>query len=101
MGVRVEALQDIVSVLAHVETERALDAVLLDRELLGQQAEGLLRAVAKLRPDAGIVVLCEDPDAEPEPRPRSVVFAAHMRDPARLIKSLLEAKALATSQRGR
>lgn len=62
MGAHVIRDPDMVSVLAHIESESNLDVLLLEQEILGPQGDGLLRAIGKLCPHAGIVVLGEPPD---------------------------------------
>jgi nitrogen-specific signal transduction histidine kinase/CheY-like chemotaxis protein len=57
-GVAVETVTDIVPALARIERGTDLAAMLLDQELLGTEAESLLRAIVKLCPTAGVLVLC-------------------------------------------
>ena len=57
MDVHVEQADEIVTALARVEEAKQLDVMIFDARLFGDQAAGLLRAIVKLRPTAGIVVL--------------------------------------------
>lgn len=83
---------NIMSVLAHVDKDVALDAVIVDRTLLGQEMESLLRAVLKLRPSAGVVVLTEQDASEFKTLVGDVVFAGAYADPDSLLMALVESK---------
>ena len=66
MGGRVESVDNIVSTLARVQAGEPLDVMIIEKRVLGQEADGLLKAIVKLCPATGIVVLSEEPDDEPE-----------------------------------
>lgn len=100
IGMQVESLQDIVAVLARVESGQQLDMFLIEKNLLGQHAEGLLKAIVKLCPRSGLVVFCEDPAAEARRGMPSVVYTPTMSAPARIYKAILEARALAERYAG-
>ncbi|MBN1267970.1 MAG: hypothetical protein JXB04_00130 [Kiritimatiellae bacterium] len=64
MGTSVEVAEDLVGALSRVDKEQAYTAMVFDREILGAEAEvdGLLRAILKLQPSAGLVVLFRGTD---------------------------------------
>ena len=62
---------------------------------MGHEAKGLLKAILKLQPLAGIVVLCEDPTAELDGLLPDVVFVQNHADPNKILTSLVEARNLA------
>lgn len=98
MGAHVDMQDDIVTVLAHIESHPKLDAIILEQSLLGQQSEGLLKALTKLCPRAGLVVLCDDPDAiETLRHTRNVVLLSGELTSSQLLNALLESRALAGS----
>jgi hypothetical protein len=72
LNVQVERADDIVSTLARVEEGENIDVMVIDARLFGDQAAGLLRAIVKLCPSAGIVVLSVDA------RPYGGVLAAEV-----------------------
>jgi hypothetical protein len=97
MGAQVIQDPDMVSVLGHIETETQLDVLLIEQDLLGPQAEGLLRAIGKLCPRAGIVVLGDPPDhplTHPIPQ---LLYANSDIPPTQLGKVLVAAQDRATS----
>lgn len=98
MGAKVDAQHDIVSVLARVETQAHLDLILLEKNLLGSQAHGLLKAIRKLCPQTGLIVFCENPLELAPDRPSDVVFAAKTDNVSHFLTALFEAKALANRQ---
>lgn len=94
-GVGVYRVDNVMSALARVEDGTSLNAIVLERNLLGDEADGLLRAIIKLCPAAGIVVLCEDPGSEPEELSRDIVFESGRAGAGRVVKAMVEAKGLA------
>lgn len=91
----VERADTIVSVLARVEDETALDAMVLDNRILGHQSRALLKAILKLRPALGIVVLCEDPASDSQGLAAEAVFESLTAGLGRLAGALVDAKSLA------
>jgi signal transduction histidine kinase len=92
MGAQVIRDPDMVSVLGHIETDPHLDILLIEQDLLGPQAEGLLRAIGKLCPHAGIVVL-GDPPSQPLTQPiPQLIFASPDLPAAQLGKVLVAAR---------
>ena len=89
------------SALARIDElgDAKLDAIVLEKYLLGDEAEGLLRAVLKLYPGAGIVVLCEDPEQEGEALRRDVIFEKTHAGAARIARLMIEAKGMAVRRR--
>ncbi|MBU1694710.1 MAG: hypothetical protein KKC51_12195, partial [Verrucomicrobia bacterium] len=60
LGMQVRIADDIVATLHAVEAPGEFSVLVLERKLLGDEAAALLRAVRKLRPHSGLVVLSED-----------------------------------------
>lgn len=96
IGVKVEFIENITSALARIENGRNLDAMVIDRYLLGQEAGGLLKAILKLCPSAGIVVLCDDPQSESEGLSSKIVFLQARAGQRKFLTALIEAKGLAS-----
>jgi signal transduction histidine kinase len=97
MGAQVIQDPDMVSVLGHIETETQLDVLLIEQDFLGPQAEGLLRAIGKLCPRAGIVVLGEPPDHPLTHTIPQLLYANPDLPPTQLGKVLVAAQDRATS----
>lgn len=91
----VERADTIVSVLGRVEDEAALDAMVLDSRLLGHQSRALLKAILKLRPSLGVVVLCEDPASDSQGLAAEAVFESITAGLGQLAAALVDAKSLA------
>lgn len=99
LKVKVERVDNITSVLARVEEARKLDAMILDKYLLGKEAAGLLKAIVKLHPTAGIIVLCEDAELEIAGLPPDVISLPAHSDPNSILMSMIEAKTLAVRRK--
>lgn len=100
-GVTVERTNSVIAALARIEDGSSLHAIVSDKDLLGNEASGLLRAMIKLCPAAGLVVLCENPDREPPDLMKDIVFVHKHTDPRKVIVAMVEAKTLAAQRRRR
>ncbi len=98
IGVRTARVDNIVSALSKVEGGQQYDALLLDKNLLGAEADGLLKAIVKLCPNAGIVVLSDDPDREPTALQHDMAFISSRANPNVVLKAMIEAKSLAVQR---
>ena len=98
LGVVVEHVDNVISVLARVESGDMWQAIVVEKNLLGDEADGLLRAIVKLCPKTGIVVLCEDPEREPSDLLGNISFVSRRVDPARVAKAMVDAKGLAAQR---
>ena len=63
IGIQVQIADDIVTALHSVEAPGEIHVLVLDRQLLGEAASALLRAIRKLRPRSGLVVLDDEASA--------------------------------------
>lgn len=89
---------DIVALLSTVEQHTDLAAIVLDKDLLGQQADSLLRAITKIRPKAGIVMLCtEDVESDTE-LPKGVLSLPASSSVEQLQRAVLSATSLGATR---
>jgi len=103
VGANVRRSPDVVSLLASLEQEQRFDALIVDRNLLGPDPGALLRAILKLHPESGLLVLAEQPDAIPPAVAKDVAVERGGTDANRIILSMIEARSLAvhrTSEHG-
>lgn len=98
LNIRHQHFTDVVDVLAQIEKQSSLDAMILDKYVLRQECTGLLKAILKLCPGAATVVLCDNPEEEPEALTRDIVFLPMQTTSSRVILALLEAKAMAAKR---
>jgi hypothetical protein len=99
IGVKFVSHDSISTILAAIEESAALDAMILDAKLMGREIIPLLKAVLKIRPSSGIVVLCEDPGNMPRELSADMVFESLKSSADRVLLSLLESKSLASKRR--
>lgn len=95
IGTKILKVNNITSILAHIEEDTYLDAIILDEIMLSQEVRGLLKAIIKLRPSAGILILCDDPDSMAVELSTDVVFESKSSSPDRILLSVIEAKNMA------
>ena len=97
--VRVERADSIATALARLEETPDANSMLIEQRLLGAEEKGLLRAILKLRPSLGVCVLTvgQRPAGDAS---TDVVFVAANEHPNTIIRSMIEARALA-ARRGR
>jgi len=93
-GAYVEIANDIVGTLSRLDKENAYRAIIIDRNLLGAEADGLLKAILKLQPKAGLVVLSDNIDAVSGDLKTNIIFEDSDADADVLTESLLRACAL-------
>jgi len=94
VGAKVERVNNVVSALARIEDSANIHAMVFDKDLLGNEASGLLRAITKLCPKTGIVVMCEDPDREQGELSRNIIFITRRAEPGRILRAMVDARAL-------
>ncbi len=99
LGVGLLVAGDIVTALQHVEADRDLNAMILDRKLLGGEADALLRAILKLRPRAGLVVLCDTPESVSQSLKTEIVIEPSAVEPDALLQALLRSRELAVARK--
>ncbi|MFO7871503.1 MAG: hypothetical protein R6V03_08740 [Kiritimatiellia bacterium] len=99
LGLETVSVDNIASALSTVQEHDRLDAMMLDERLMGTETAGLLKAVLKLRPEAGIVVLCENPRSQPKELAGEVVFVPHDVPLESLLNSAIEARTMSTRRK--
>jgi signal transduction histidine kinase len=99
MGVQVESAADLMVVLGRMETSFSFHAMILDRRLLGDGAESLIRAMLKLQPQTGLVVVCDEPGLESEDWGDDVVFVAAEAGEDSVIRAMCKAVERAGNRR--
>jgi nitrogen-specific signal transduction histidine kinase len=99
INVHVHRVDSVMAALSHVDDGEGLHAIVVEKDLLGDEANGLLKAIVKLCPKAGIVVLCEDPETEPDDLKSSIVFESRRADPNAIVKAMVEARGIAAHRR--
>ena len=101
MKLIVESVDNVASALVRVQDERDLDTMVLDKFLMGAEAAGLISAILKLRPKAGIVVLCEGTWPESRELAADIVCVASGAQPGDVLTAMIEAKTLALRRQTR
>jgi hypothetical protein len=85
---------DAVELLVKAEKESDLDVMIIDQRLIGHEPDAFLRALMKLRPQAGIVVL-KDEHAVDSLQSRGVITIPASATPTIVAGAIIEAKGLA------
>lgn len=99
-GAVIDHASTVVATLARAEANAALDIVILEESLLGRDTDAFVRALLKVRPSAGIIVLRTPDDHSPSAplSARGVILESLAADPGRLLRAMIEAKGLAHRQ---
>ncbi len=100
LGLNVEFATDLVVVLGRMETDFPFEAVVVDRRLLGDTAEALIKAMVKLKPDVGLVVLCAAPELEPDDLAEDVVFVQLEATPDTVLRAVSTSAEMAAARSG-
>ena len=96
IGTTSVAADTVAAILARVEEATQLDAMIIDWRILRREAAGILRAILKLRPTAGLVVLTEDPRLDAAGMQQDIVFVPVDSSVNDVLTAAVEAKGLAT-----
>ena len=96
--IQVFRAHDMVSALAEIEKQGVLDAIVMDKTLMGTEVSGIVRAVTRLQPEAGVVVIDEDAQSRID-QSCNAVFVPDPTDGPRLFSALIEARNLAMRRR--
>jgi signal transduction histidine kinase len=99
LGLSLETAGDIVTALQHVEAGRDLHAMVFDRTLLGDEADALLRAILKIRPKAGLVVLCESAEVVSPGLKADIVIEPLSVSPQALFQALVRSRELTAARK--
>jgi len=97
-GLKVNQVDDITAILACIEEDSSVDAMLLQERLLGKEPRGLLRAILKVKPACGVVVLHNSADVASRDLSEDVVFLPASADIGRVILGLIDAKGMAVQR---
>ncbi len=71
-----------------------LDYVVVDKQGFEPPVNEWLRAIIKLQPAAGIVVLTEKPEDQPERITKDVIFLAQDARPNEILLAIVEARSI-------
>jgi CheY-like chemotaxis protein len=91
-GARVETVDDPLAALQRIEETPAYAGIVFDRSLLELETDGLLQAVIKLQPSAGVVLLDGSNDAIPSALRNEVVVAPPSSRPDDVLQALIQAR---------
>ncbi len=89
----IHEIHDSIGLLMKAETDPGVDVILIDQSLIGHESEAFLRALMKLRPQAGIVILQDERAGEPLYARGVISLAANVKT-AELASAIIEAKGL-------
>ncbi|MDO9542389.1 MAG: hypothetical protein Q7J98_08715 [Kiritimatiellia bacterium] len=77
MGAVVEKKVAIDAVLGAIDSDRKPDVIIVDKALFGGEANGLLKAMRKICPSSGIIIISRRPEEEELRGERGFIFLEH------------------------
>ena len=98
MNAKVDFANDVMSTLARVDDEEPLDAMVIDLRILGRESKALLRAIIKLRPTAGIVVIDTNSGEALQSLHSDIFFVSNNNEANAILHALIQAKSLAAKR---
>ena len=96
-NVNIEYSNSIIDTLSRIEHGSDLNAIIINGETLGHEYEGLLRAIIKLCPQAGLVVINKT-ESTNQSISKNVIFVPRTHSPAQIAQAMIEARTLARSR---
>ncbi len=94
MPVELESITELPALLARIENGQDLTVAIVEQTLMGTEFRGLLRAITKLCPTVGIVLLEDRSQPTIDPVPDAIPLAS-TTDQRALITALIDARSLA------
>jgi hypothetical protein len=95
LGVKLDTVDNLAAALGRIEQHPDLEVIIFDGAFLGHEAGGLLNALRRLCPAAGIVVLGQEWENAASKSVSSVVFVSERADPNRVVAAIVEARGMA------
>ena len=95
IGARIDRKANVVSILASVERTRELDVLVMEKNILGEDAHSLLKALRELCPRLGIVILGQDPKQTRWPEALGIICMPRVSNPEHALRSLIAARSAA------
>ncbi len=74
LGAVVEVKSSIDAVLGVIDSRRKPDVIIADKRIFGENAESVLKAVRKISPDSGLVIMSARPETESLRNERGFIF---------------------------
>jgi len=99
LGAVVERKSAIDAVLGAIDSERKPDVIIADKALFGNEANSLLKAVRKIAPQAGIIILSHRPEEEDLRTERGFVFLDPASGEERWIDAIVSSRQFAPTQK--
>lgn len=93
IGMQVSRFSDIGEALGHLLGDPNMDICVFSERALGHEPRGLIKAIVKLRPSAGVVILADEPEliAASGVREDTVILPADA-NVARIVMGIIEAR---------
>jgi len=98
LSVNVRRADSIVSLLAHLEENLNLDAVILDQQLLGAEPRAVVKAVLRLSPSSAFVVVGRNAGAIKD-LSADIAFVKADDPPDRILMGMVEARSMAARRK--
>jgi hypothetical protein len=95
LEISVYSRKNLASALTAIEEAAELDAIVIDEQILGHEGRGLIKAMTKLRPNAGITVMTGSPDSQPAELSSQVAFVDDHAHPDQVIMAAIKARSMA------
>ncbi|MBU4366937.1 MAG: hypothetical protein KKF10_07345 [Verrucomicrobia bacterium] len=95
IGARIDRKANVVSILASVERNRELDVLVMEKNIMGEDAHNLLKALRELCPRLGIVILGQDPKQMRWPEALGIICVPRVIHPEHWLRLLIVARSTA------
>ncbi len=99
IGVQSQYIDNLMTALPKIESDKDLHAIIIDKRILGSQSSALLRAILKLRPESGLIVITDANESADEAFVNQVVFVEQNAQPDRIINQLVDARTMAAQRK--
>lgn len=99
LGAVVEKKSSLETIIGAIESEHKPDVIIVDKIFFGDHADSLLKAVRKISPVSGIVVMCAKPEEEALRNERGFIFINSGSGTGTLLDAIVRSRQLFAPQK--
>ncbi|MDE0840085.1 MAG: hypothetical protein OSB41_13675, partial [Kiritimatiellae bacterium] len=99
MKIVIDRVESLPALLSKVEGSQSMDAIVVEKALVNEETNGIIKAIIKLCPKSAVVVISPKPEQEDATLRQDAALLPANAAPAKVMLTLVEAKALAVRRK--
>jgi signal transduction histidine kinase len=99
MKIVIDRVESLPALLSKIEAGQSMDAIVVEKALVNEETNGIIKAIIKLCPKSAVVVISPKPEEEDAALRQDAALLPANAAPAKIMLALVEAKALAVRRK--